>query len=100
MGRTQHISIFPTAAQTFTKSVMLVGIVGGVSQSRSATPRTSTSQQSGVSRPDEQRPAWRSTLLAGIARELAKRPLRVKRVMNEVLIFAVRLRILKGMLVL
>ena len=57
-----------------------------VSQSRSATPRTSTSQQRGVAEPDEQRPAWRTTFVAGMAKALAKR---AKAVMNEVLIFAV-----------
>jgi hypothetical protein len=63
-----------------------------VSQSRSATPRTSTSQHCGV--PEEQRPTWRSFNIAGIAMEPAKRPLRVKRVTNEVLIFAIGVLIL------
>jgi len=77
------MSIFPIAEQTLTKSGMSVGTLGGVSQSKSATPRTSTSQQSGVSRAVEQSPVWRCwTRVAGIAKAPAKR---AERVMNEVL---------------
>jgi hypothetical protein len=103
MGSRQHISIFPTLAQMELKEGMSVGTEGAkvhisscpcadgivdlrVSQSRSARPRTSTSQHFGV--PDEQRPTWRSINSRGTAIEPAKR-LRVTRVKNEVLIFAV-----------
>jgi len=85
MGISQHISIFPEAAQIALKSSREVGMVSACSQSRSATPRTSTSQQSGL--PVAQSPTCRR--VAGMARALAKRPLMAKRVVNEVLILAV-----------
>ena len=105
--RSQHISIFPTPAQTFTKSGISVGTEGAAqtsqqghssseeywrnpraSQSRSAIPRTSTSQQYAL--PELHRVAWRAVTLvaAGIAMALAKRP---KRVMNDGLMFAFEL---------
>jgi hypothetical protein len=56
-----------------------------VVQSKSATPRTSVSQQRGL--PEEQIPNWRGgRRVAGIARAVA---MMAERVMNEVLIFAV-----------
>jgi hypothetical protein len=52
-------------------------------QSRSAIPRTSTSQQFGVPLPQSAL-AWRLIRVAGVATELAMSPLRTKRVANEV----------------
>lgn len=102
MGIKQHISIFPTVAQMLLKSSIEVGTDGAVicvsnlllrsvgkrnirvSQSRSATPRTSTSQHCWV--PEEQITAWRVSSMAGTANVVAAS---AKRVMNEVLIFVV-----------
>lgn len=100
IGRRQHISILPMSAQIVVKSETEVATVGAASkfsfhsshskrnrkggkhlrteQSRSATPRTSTSQHNGVSRAVEQIPVWR--LLAGMASAVARRAVMV---MNE-----------------
>ena len=68
------------------------------SQLRSATPRTSKSQHSGVLLEGQRLTLLRSINVAGTAMEPAKRPLRVKRVTNEVLIFAIGDLILGKML--
>jgi len=84
----QHMSIFPMAAQIEVKSATSVGMGDGTAQSRSATPRTSTSQQLGVPEAQTAEAAWRLSLVAGVATELAMRPPRTKMVVNEVLILA------------
>lgn len=58
-----------------------------VSQSRSAIPRTFTSQHCAV--PEEQITVWRGDNVAGMARVLAMRLLSVKRVIHLVSIFAI-----------
>jgi hypothetical protein len=49
--------------------------------------------------PEEQSPTWRELREAGMARELTTRPLTAKRVVNEVLILAVEVILLRSMLI-
>ncbi len=96
------MSIFPISAQIVVKSATVAGTLGAihnttsaaliesrrkiwqdvryvrVEQSRSATPRTSTSQHWGV--PEAQTVVWRVSILnAGVAREMPRKAARVKK---------------------
>lgn len=60
------------------------------SQFRSATPRTSTSQHSGLPKDEEQSPAWRFSMrVAGSAMEEAMKVARARMVLNEVFMLLV-----------
>jgi len=84
IGRSQHLALWPIAAQIAVKLAMSVGGVGGVAQSKSTRPRTSVAQHSAEPVPHWK--SWRFWKLVGVPKATAAKTAARA---NEVLIFAV-----------